>query len=260
MAEAQTFAKLVAIMHRLRSPGGCPWDAEQTHRSLAPYLIEECYEVLEALDGDNDSELCEELGDVLLQVVFHSELGSERGAFTIDEVIGRLSDKLVRRHPHVFEDKVVGSTSEVISNWSRIKLAEKSEGTASPSVLTGVPKALPALLRAHRIGERASGAGFDWADARGARKKISEELDEVDRANEGEGSLADEIGDLLFAVVSYARLSGFNAELLLQAALERFRIRFEEMEKAITGSERDIHDLEADELEMLWRQNRAKGD
>ncbi len=252
MDGSHNFGRLVEIMHRLRSPGGCPWDAEQTHESLAPYLIEECYEVIEALEQRGDPELCEELGDVLLQVVFHSELGAERNAFTIDDVVRQLTDKLVRRHPHVFEDVVVGSTSEVVSNWSRIKREERTVDGAAASELAGVPKALPALLRAHRIGEKASGAGFDWSDAGGARRKISEELAELDSAAAGSGSVEDEIGDLLFAVTSYARLSGFNAEGLLQRALERFRLRFEAMEKAIEGSGRDIHDLDAGELDRLW--------
>ena len=254
MDGSESFARLVALMHRLRAPGGCPWDAEQTHDSLAPYLIEECYEVIEALERSGDEALCEELGDVLLQVVFHSELATERGAFTIDDVVERLSDKLVRRHPHVFENVVAKSAGEVVSNWSRIKHQEraKSDTNGGASVLAGVPKALPALLRAHRSSEKASSAGFDWPDAEGARRKITEELAELDHAVGGHGSVADEIGDLLFAVSSYARLSGLNSEGLLQAAIERFRTRFEAMETVIEDSGRDIHDLGADELDQLW--------
>jgi len=255
------FQELVRIMHRLRAPGGCPWDAEQTHESLKPYLLEEAYEVIEAIEDGDDRDVCEELGDLLLQVVFHAELAEERKAFTIDDVVGAISEKLVRRHPHVFGDVSVGSSAEVAANWSRIKAAEKAARGAPDgpeSVLAGVPSGLPALIRAHRIGEKASGVGFDWPSAAGAREKIGEELAEVDEAaSSGDSAaLADEIGDLLFAVASYARRSGFNAENLLRNSVARFSRRFRHMEDEFAAAERDMHDASPADLDASWE--RAK--
>jgi len=254
------FERLVDIMHRLRSPGGCPWDAEQTHDSLRPYLVEEAYEVLEALDAGSDRELCEELGDLLLQVVFHAELAAERQAFTIEDVLRTICDKLVRRHPHVFGEVVVASTAEVLENWSRIKAAEKATradaGTQEPaaSVLDGIPAAMPALLRAHRMGEKASGAGFDWPSAAEVRSKVAEELAEVDEAiaSSDPDALARELGDLLFAVTSYVRLLGQNAETVLHRGLGRFRRRFTAMEARLAAESKDIHDVSSAELEDAW--------
>jgi MazG family protein len=255
----QRFAELVRILHRLRSPGGCPWDAEQTHDSLRPYLIEEAYEVLEAIDARDDRELRDELGDLLLQVVFHSELASERDAFTIDDVIEGICAKLVRRHPHVFSDLVVGSAAEVERNWAAIKKAERRErGHAESSAIDGVPRALPGLTRAHRLGEKASSVGFDWTDAAGVRRKIDEELAEADAAaaTGSEDALTEEVGDLLFAIASWARISGIHAEVALERALAKFSVRFRALERAMREQQRELHECSAEELEDAWQ--RAK--
>jgi tetrapyrrole methylase family protein/MazG family protein len=243
-------------MHRLRAPGGCPWDAEQTHETLKPYLIEEAYEVVEAIEERVDAELRDELGDLLLQVVFHAELAAERTAFTIDDVIEAICSKLVRRHPHVFADVEVGSSAEVAANWSRIKAAERAARGAetTPSVIAGIPRGLPSLVRAHRLGEKAAGAGFDWSTAEQCREKIAEELAELDRAViQGDRErIGEEIGDLLFATASYARLNGLNADNLLSGALQRFVVRFGKLESEFRDRGVDIHDATPAELDEAW--------
>lgn len=255
------FVQLVAIMHRLRAPGGCPWDAEQTHKSLAPYLIEEAYEVLDALENGDDAELCDELGDVLLQVVFHAELAAERGAFTIDEVAGAITSKLVRRHPHVFADVEVASSSEVVANWARIKEEEKrskaaaNSGVSPGGTLDSVPRAMPALLRAHRLGAKAGAWGLDWKDTPGVRDKITEELAELDEAvaaDDKETMLA-ELGDLVFAAVSYIRHLGGNAETVLHDTLDRFQSRFASVERDMAASGLSPGDASAEEIDERWR-------
>lgn len=256
------FADLIALMHRLRAPGGCPWDAEQTHASLRPYLLEEAYEVIDAIDAGSDPELCDELGDLLLQVVFHTELAAERGAFTIGDVIDGLSAKLVRRHPHVFAETKVASSSEVERNWSAIKRTERRKrGVTAPSAIDGLPRAMPALARAHRIGEKAANAGFDWDRAAAVREKIDEELGEIDRAlADGDSSaLEEEIGDLLFAVASFARLSGIQAESALAGALAKFDRRFRRLEQHLGGEARSMHEVSAADLEALWQRLKKFG-
>ncbi|MBI5506390.1 MAG: nucleoside triphosphate pyrophosphohydrolase [Deltaproteobacteria bacterium] len=243
-------------MHRLRSPGGCPWDAEQTHRSLRPYLLEEACEVLDAIDDGSDADLRDELGDLLLQVVFHAELAAERGAFTIGDVIAGLSAKLVRRHPHVFAETEVSSSADVERNWSAIKRAEREEaGVRAPSAIDGLPRALPALARAHRMGEKAANVGFDWDCAAGVRDKIDEELAEVDLALAGGDSAAleEEIGDLLFAVASFARLNAIQAESALTGALAKFDTRFRRLERHLSETGQSMRGLAAADLEALWQ-------
>jgi len=255
------FADLVAILHRLRSPGGCPWDAEQTHDTLRPYLIEEAYEVLEAIDGGDDAELRDELGDLLLQVVFHSELAEERGAFAIRDVIEAICAKLVRRHPHVFADVKVGSSAEVERNWASIKKAERKErGHDHSSAIDGVPRALPGLTRAHRIGEKASSVGFDWSVPADVRLKIDEELREADEAAaSGDAeALSEEIGDLLFAVTSWARLSGVHAEHSLEGALAKFSTRFRALEADLQQRGIEMAGCSPDELELAWQQAKLR--
>lgn len=250
------FADLVAILHRLRSPGGCPWDAEQTHQSLRPYLIEEAYEVLEAIDEADDRELRDELGDLLLQVVFHAELAEERGAFAIRDVVEAICAKLVRRHPHVFADVTVGSSADVERNWAEIKKVERAErGNADSSAIDGVPRALPGLTRAHRLGEKASAVGFDWSAAHEVRAKVAEELAEADHAA-ATGDLeafGEEIGDLLFAVASWARLSGVHAETALESALGKFSRRFRTLENALRADGKKLDECSAAELEGAWQ-------
>lgn len=254
------FDDLVAIMHRLRAPGGCPWDAEQTHESLRPYLLEEAYEVLEALDHGGDDELRDELGDVLLQVVFHSELASERGAFGIRDVVENLSAKLVRRHPHVFADTEVSSAKDVERNWAAIKKEErKGRAVREASAIDGIPRALPALTRAHRSGEKAAAVGFDWNSAAEARCKVEEELAEAAAAAGDPEAFTEEIGDLLFAVTSWARLGGTHAEVALDKALAKFSSRFRALEADLNATGKEMRDCSAEELDLVWNRIKATG-
>jgi MazG family protein len=254
----RSFETLIATMHRLRAPGGCPWDAEQTHASLKPYVVEEAYELCEAIDAGDEAHLLEELGDVLLQVVFHAELATERGAFTIADVADALVAKLERRHPHVFGDTPAETSAEVVANWARIKAQERKERGRSSGALAGVPRSLPALLRAHRLGEKAGAVGFDWPDPAGARAKIDEELRELDEAMAAgdAGATAAELGDVLFAASSHARLLRMNGETALQSALDRFQQRFEAVEAEFAARGRSMSDAPLDELQHAWE--RAK--
>ncbi|MFN2376497.1 MAG: nucleoside triphosphate pyrophosphohydrolase [Candidatus Binatia bacterium] len=254
------FDDLVALLHRLRSPGGCPWDAEQTHETLRPYLVEETYEVLEAIEGGDDAELRDELGDLLLQVVFHSELAAERGAFTIRDVTEAISAKLIRRHPHVFADVEVGSSAEVERNWAAIKKAERKERDGGDSsAIDGIPRAMPALTRAHRTGEKAASVGFDWSEASEVRRKVTEELAEADAAAAGgdAAALEEEIGDLLFAVASWARQCGLHAEQALDRALAKFSTRFRTLESGMRLQGREMSACSPEELESAWQAAKA---
>jgi tetrapyrrole methylase family protein/MazG family protein len=255
MTVGEAFEELVRIMHRLRGPGGCPWDGEQTHDSLKPYLIEEAYEVVEAIEARDDAELCTELGDLLLQIVFHAEMAAQTGRFSVADVIRAISEKMVRRHPHVFADTQVSGADEVVRNWSRIK-AEERQTAPDSSALAGVPRAMPALLRAQRLGEKAGHAGFDWADAGGVLDKLREETDELAAAlARGErGAAAAELGDLLFAATSMARHLHVSAEDALKDAADRFSRRFRLMEDALAARQRDIHGATPAELDALWDQ------
>jgi len=259
MSAEEQFAELVQIMARLRGPGGCPWDREQTHQSIKRYLIEEAHEVAEAIDREDDAELCAELGDLLLQVVFHAQMAGERGSFTIEDVLRGINEKMRRRHPHVFGDITVETASEVLRNWARIKQEERQEkGGENSSLLAGVPRSLPALQRAHRLAEKAAQAGFDWTDPRSVLRKVREELEELEEAlasNAPERVFA-ETGDLLFTIASLARHAGFHAEDALQAANERFLNRFRWMEEQVRASGKDLHQLDAEEWEQWWQ--RAK--
>lgn len=250
----ERFDELVRVMARLRAPEGCPWDREQTHRSLRPYLLEETYEALEAIDAEDWARLSDELGDVLLQIVFHAQLASERGDFTIEDVITGIVTKLRRRHPHVFGDTTVSDADEVVDRWEQIKRGETgNEGRES--ALDGIPESLPALQRAHKLQRRAARAGFDWDDIAGPRAKIDEELTEV-AAAEGE-SVEDEVGDLLFAVVNYARFLGVEPESALRRANERFGRRFRAVEQAAGSAER-LQAMGLDEMDELWEQAKAE--
>ena len=254
-----TFADLCEIMRKLRSPAGCPWDREQTHSSLVPYLIEEAYETIDAIERESDPGMREELGDLLLQVVFHAQLAEERGAFTITDVLKSLRAKLIHRHPHVFAGSPMPSSSEVSRNWANIKASERSTGTVPLSTVHGVPRALPALVGAHRIGEKAGSVGFDWPTASAVRRKIDEELAEADRAAErnDDVELGMEIGDLLFAVASYARHCGFHAETLLRAALDRFVERFGAMERELASRGRAVCEASTRDLDAAWIRAKA---
>jgi MazG family protein len=251
-------------MHKLRAPGGCPWDAEQTHASLKPYVIEEAHEVCDAIDSGDDRALADELGDVLLQVVFHAELASERRAFGVEDVVDRLNAKLIRRHPHVFAGATAETSADVLANWTKIKreernLAEEADAGAEPKgVLAGIPRTMPALLRAHRLGERAAAVGFDWKNAAGVRDKIREELEEIVAAESDPAPerVLEEIGDALFALASYARHRAANAEMVLHAALDRFQQRFARMEKELSARGLRVEELDDATLDDAWQ--RAK--
>lgn len=252
------FNRLVEIVAALRGPGGCPWDKEQTHETLKPYMIEEAYEALEAIDSGSPQKLCEELGDVLLQVIMHAQFAAEAGTFDIDKVITQLNSKLVRRHPHVFGDMEVADADEVLRNWDTLKSAEQ-DGTRS-SILEGIPKSLPALLRALTVSKRAARAGFEWDNIEGVLDKLQEEESELRDAiaAKDERRIHDELGDLLFTVVNVARHAKVNPEESLRLMVERFIARFRTMENLADASSRNLTDLSADEWEALWQQAKKK--
>ena len=244
---------LTDIMVRLRDRDtGCPWDIEQNFATIAPYTIEEAYEVADAIERNDLVSLKDELGDLLLQVVFHCQMASELGAFNLQDVVSGICDKMVRRHPHVFGD-ATAARHEVPDNWEAIKAAERS-GEEDNSALAGVAIALPALSRAQKIQKRAARTGFDWPDQSGARDKIIEELEEVREANSAE-HVAEEIGDLLFAVVNFARFHKVDAEHALKQASAKFERRFRDMEMSAGNA---FGGLSLDEKEELWQQAKVK--
>jgi tetrapyrrole methylase family protein / MazG family protein len=255
------FSDLVAVMARLRAPGGCPWDREQTHRSLRPYLIEEAYETLDAIERGNAPELCQELGDLLLQVIFHAQIAAEQGAFTIDDVIAGLVEKLIRRHPHVFGDVRVAGSSEVLANWNAIKAEERRAGAGAvaaaeaPETLSDVPGALPSLALAQQLQQRAARAGFAWPDVDATAAKVREELREVEDAarTRTPAETEAEVGDLLFAAAGLPRALGVDGEQALRDAALRFRARFARMEALIRARGRAIEHLTPAERLAMWR-------
>lgn len=250
--------RLLDIMEKLRSPEGCPWDREQTHESLKRYLLEETYEVLEAIDSNDPAVLTDELGDVLLQVVFHAQIGKEAGTFTMDDVINAVSDKLVRRHPHVFGDIQVESVSDVLHNWDAIKKTEKTSENRT-SLLDGVPKEFPALMRAEKIQKKAAKVGFEWDDIHGAIHKFQEELGEFKEAIEEEDAehLTEELGDLLFALVNVARYVKVDPELALQQSTAKFVQRFHYIEEKARRNNKDLKDMSLEEMDALWDEAKA---
>lgn len=246
------FDGIITIMRRLRAPGGCPWDAEQSHESLKRYLLEESYEVLEAIDSNNDELLKEELGDLLLQPVFHAAIAEERGAFTIDDVMQTLADKLIRRHPHVFGDEQIADSNAQVANWEKIKKAEK--GAERRSALSGVPPHLPALMKAHKITEKAARVGFDWEHVDQVMSKVIEELHEFEEAM-SEGSqtrMEAELGDLLFALVNLGRFIAIDPEEALRKTIARFQRRFEFIESSLNSQNKSLQSSTLDEMEKLW--------
>jgi len=253
------FETLLDVMARLRGPGGCPWDREQTRDSLKPFLIEEAYEVLEALDSGPREGLREELGDLLFQVVFHARLAQEHGEFTMTDVLEHLVAKMRRRHPHVFGDRTVTSAEQALSQWEAIKHAEGTATGKTRSVLDGVPRSLPALLRAQRLQAKAARVGFDWQSATAASAKVEEETSEVKvaLAHGDHAKVRDEFGDLLFSLVNVARLLGIDAEGSLQAAAEKFRRRFELMEAEITAGGGSLSETPLDQLVRVWERVKA---
>ena len=251
------FERLCKIMEVLRSPEGCQWDRAQTHRSLTPYLIEETYEVVEAIEEGSTGALKEELGDLVLQIVFHAQLAREAGTFTVDDVMDSINEKLIRRHPHVFEAKKELKPGEVRDQWEKIK----TDSGEKETVLGGLPRSMPALTTAFRLGEKAGGVGFDWPNSAEALQKVKEEVGELEEElAKGEktsrDAVADELGDLLFAVASVARLSGVDPEAALKKALEKFRRRFQAMEAEIFSGRGSFSAYTLDEMEALWQSNK----
>ena len=271
----ELFEALVALQARLRAPGGCPWDREQTHESLRPYLVEETYEVLDALDSGRADKIAGELGDLLLQVVFHAEMGREAGRFDIGEVIGQVHAKMVRRHPHVFGDARARTPGEVLKKWEQLKAEERkaeaapggaASGTSGESILDGIAAGLPALIEAQQISRRAANVGFDWASVDGILDKLAEEIaelreamaassDSVRRAREVE----DELGDMFFAMVNLARFLGFDSEIALKRATRKFKARFQMMERCAREEGRPLGEMSVEDLDRLWEEAKAQG-
>jgi MazG family protein len=260
------FEKLVDVQARLRAPNGCPWDREQTHESLRTYLIEEAYEVLEALDHGDDSEFAEEMGDLLLQIIFHSQIAREESRFTVSDVIREIHDKMVRRHPHVFGATSAKDSAEVLRNWEQIKVEERrSKGEQDPaktgtgavkrsSLLDGVSRSLPATLEGFQLTRRAARVGFDWEDAGGIFEKLSEESTELKGVIDAQeqSRVEEELGDLFFAAVNLSRFLNVDPEIALKKANAKFSRRFRAMEQIARARGREFKDLPREEMEALW--------
>ena len=245
--QSNSFQQFVGIVHRLRKE--CPWDREQTHESIRHSLIEETYEAIESIDENNFDELKRELGDILLHIVLHSVMAEEEQKFTIEDVIQAITEKMIRRHPHVFSDVEVSGTQEILRNWEQIKLTEGRR-----SVLDGVPKNLPALMRAHRIQEKASKVGFDWKDKKDVWKKVEEEITELANAERGKQSkhIQEEFGDVLFSFVNYSRFIGVNAEFALKAAADKFTKRFMRVEEELERQNKKLGSVPLEEMDAIW--------
>ena len=257
LTDLRAFPTLQGIVTRLRAPGGCPWDRQQTHQSLAPHLLEETYEALAALDAGDPDKLCEELGDLLLQILLHAQLADEAGEFTLRDVVAGIAAKLVRRHPHVFGEVTVTGTDEVLANWEVIKRHERTEREATEgSILDGVPAAMPALAFAQTVQHRAARVGFDWPDVAGVWQKVEEELEELRAAPVAERP--HELGDLLFAVVNLARWLDVEAEDALRQANNRFRQRFAYIEQACAAQGQHPEDLSLAELDAIWEKAKRR--
>jgi tetrapyrrole methylase family protein/MazG family protein len=271
-AAGKLFEDLVALQARLLTPNGCPWDREQTHESLRTYLIEEAYEVLDALESGDADKFAEELGDLLLQIIFHSQLASQAGRFNVSDVIERVHTKMVRRHPHVFGKDKAGTAAQVLKNWEQLKAEERRADRAAKnksgnggvesehsSLLDGIPHTLPAVLEAYQVTRRAARVGFDWPDISGVLDKLREESSELQRAiAAGDSSeIESETGDLLFAAVNVARFLKLDPEIALKKANRKFINRFQQMETQATTEGRKLADMNAAELDALWNQAKA---
>lgn len=254
--ERYDFYDLAAIMRLLRSEGGCPWDREQTHQSIKRNLLEEAYECAEAIDEGDTDHLCEELGDVLMQVVFHSSMEEELGHFDIDGVSDRVCRKLIERHPHVFGDVHVDDSDEVIKNWDEIKRRSRSQKSRS-SEMGAVSRALPALWRAEKIQSKAAGAGFDWNDIWGAIAKLEEEIRELKEAVSAGRGIPEELGDILFSAVNVARFAGVDPEDALNSCSEKFISRFAYIEKKAEEKGTILSDMSLEEMDELWNESKS---
>jgi len=272
LSDGEWFEKLVAVQARLRAPGGCPWDREQTHQSLRTYLIEEAYEVLDALDSGDSAKLAEELGDLLLQIVFHSQIAREEGRFTVSDVIREISEKMVRRHPHVFGETRARDSAEVLKNWEQIKAEERrskswkgepagNRPATEASLLDGVSRGLPATLEGIQLTRKAARVGFDWEDTAGVFEKIAEETEELRKAlkfSDGR-EIEEELGDLLFAAVNLSRFLKVDPEIALKKANAKFSRRFRAMEQRAREGGQEFHDLPREEMEALWDSTKRIG-
>ena len=257
----ELFTDLMEIMARLRGKNGCPWDRDQTHESIKPYLVEEAYEVLEAIDEQDLAKLKEELGDLMLQIVFHARMAEDAGAFSMQDVLTAINEKLIRRHPHVFGELKVETAQEVLFNWEQIKQTERRKLNDRASVLDGVPRELPALLRAHRLQEKASRVGFDWTEAQEVFRKVEEELAELRAAMDGREAdrVEAELGDLLFALVNLSRFLAVNPEEALRKTIARFIARFRYIEEELSRRGRSLRQATLEEMDVLWAEAKAKG-
>ena len=248
--DLRKFDSLVAVIARLRGPDGCPWDKEQTHASLRIHLLSECYEVLEALDGNDSDKLCEELGDLLLQIVLHAQIAADNGKFEIGDVIKGINTKIIHRHPHVFGDGQAATAEEVMHNWEALKQEEKEGET---SVLEGVPKQMPALAYAYEISRRAVRVGFEWENLEGVIDKLLEEIREIKDAESREEK-AREFGDLLFTLVNFARWQEIDSESALREANDKFYRRFTRMEALCRKRELELAKMSFEEMDTLWEE------
>jgi tetrapyrrole methylase family protein/MazG family protein len=257
------FARFVELIARLRAPGGCPWDREQTHESVKPMTIEEAYEVAHAIDERDDDELMGELGDLLLQVVFHASIAEERGAFRLKQILERVSDKMVRRHPHVFGEDGASTSGEVLRSWEAIKAQEReAKGKDDESMLDSVHKGLPAVMEAFQMTTKVSRVGFDWKEADAALVKLDEEVAELREAIAGKrdaSKVAEEVGDLLFVAVNVARLAGVDPESALKAANRKFRRRYRHGEERLRAGGRKPADSTLEEMDRLWEEAKERG-
>lgn len=258
MSEKQAFQTLMEIMRKLRGPGGCPWDAEQSHESLKRYLLEEAYEVIEAIDAKDPEHLKEELGDLMLQPVFHAAIAEESGAFTMEEVLGAINEKLIRRHPHVFGEAVIESSEAQVKNWEKIK--QEEHGEQRKSALSGVPHQLPALMRAQKITEKAARVGFDWEQTDQVFAKVMEELHEFEEAmlagNQQE--MEAELGDLLFAIVNLGRFLAIDPEEALRKTIDRFTARFRHVEESLHRRGQAMQESTLEEMDQLWEEAKKR--
>jgi tetrapyrrole methylase family protein/MazG family protein len=252
--ELAEYQKLREVVARLRAPDGCPWDREQTHDSLKPYLLQEAYEVLAVLDEGDPKLLPEEMGDLLFQILIHTQLAEESGEFRMTDILAGLAAKLVRRHPHVFGDKQLGTAGEVVEQWERLKQGEREAGA---SALEGVPRTLPALAYAQEILRRAGAAGFEWPDRRDVLDKITEELAELSAAGD-QRQRTEEFGDILLNLANYARYSGIDAEEALRLAAAKFRARFEEVESSARSEGQALAGMDIQQLLDLWERAKHK--
>jgi len=256
---AELFGELLNIMKTLREENGCPWDRKQNHSTLRPYLIEEAYELIEAIDKSDDKAIAEELGDVLFQVVFHTRVAEDEGRFRMEDVLSIIIEKLKRRHPHVYGDVEVNSADEVIKNWEEIKRKEKREKKGN-SVLDGFPKNLPALLKAKRIQEKVSRVGFDWNCVDGAMEKVDEELHEFKQAVSSQDveHMEEELGDILFAVANVARFIEHCPEDALRKTINKFERRFRYLEEELKKRKIRLEDASIEEMDRLWEEYKSK--